>query len=725
MSQPEPKGWAARPGAVPPPPAWRVALASARRNLAVLLFVLTAVTVLAVTGYTRYLISAYVEADQKRFEDDLASAAAEAAFLASGDALASWHGPGDASRPEYRKLVASLSAMQGRDLRITYLRLEDDGTVSVIADSGRPGVPPSRLGDRYDASTRQALSRAFEGRDAPAEPVRALAREGMYAAYSPVLDSLGEVAAVAAAEASRAVGTPAGLPGMRSIAAIQTLALLAFLGSGFACLLGWRREARLADQANRSKSLFLAGMSHEIRTPMNAIIGLSELARRDYGKLKVLEHLKGIKTAGAGLLAIISDILEFSQMEAGEGAREGAPYGTARLVSGAVSVARAGLGAAPLKLLVDIRPDLPETLVGDEARVRRVILNLLGQALRNASGGFVRFSVEHEPEGYAVRLVLRAEVPGAELGPGHLDQLFGGFAPAPDQDAPRPTKGSARPPDGAGLGLALAARFCRAMGGALTVRPGPGGVGAVFRAEMIQKVASWRPVGSLAEAAPGTAAATEAGLMIPDAAVLCVCGSAVRLAEARALLAPYGIEPDGALSGEEALERLARRAYDLVLLDQVMPGLGGADICRAIRSGAGGCYEGLPVVALAEPRAEGSVEILTAAGFSGAIARPVNISELEEALTRWIPPARFRPRYARPWDGPRASASRDASARPSFDEEAWSRSVAAAGALSRPQWATDAFPGEPGVPPSPPAPPAGRTGAVTGPVAAPAAPGQG
>ncbi|MDR1081231.1 MAG: response regulator [Deltaproteobacteria bacterium] len=467
--------------------------------------------------------------------------------------------------------------------------------------------------------------------------------------------------------------------------------------------MGWRREARLADAANRSKSLFLAGMSHEIRTPMNAIIGLSELARRDYGKLKALEHLEGIKTAGAGLLSIINDILEFSRLEAGDRSGEEAPYGTARLISGAVSVVRAGLGAAPLKLLVDARHDLPETLVGDEGRVRRVMLNLLGQALRNARGGFVRFSIEPEPEGYDLRLVLTAEVPGAVMGPGELERLFGGFRPS--DDAPQSEDAlPALPPDGAGLGLALAASVCRALKGGLTVRPGPAGVGAVFRAEMVQKVASWRPVGPLFSAAPA-GGRSEAGFTAPEARVLAACGSREVLDAVAALLAPYGIAADGALSGEEALEKLALRDYDLVLLDQVMAGIGGAGICRRIRSAPGGRFRKLPVVALADPGAEDEADLLTCAGFSGAIAKPVDPAELDDALARWIPRSKTVPRAefgdclvtgsGGPTDGQvRAAWSRAFSGGAAFDEQAWSRSVSTGSALGRSAWSGGHAPGD-------------------------------
>ncbi|MDR1040790.1 MAG: response regulator [Deltaproteobacteria bacterium] len=659
-----------------------------RRSSGALLFVFTALAVLAVALYTRGLISDYIASDRESFAESLSTASAEAAFLASGDEIQGFRGDPDQGSEAYRKLAENLRGFVGGDLRVSYL-LMDDGQVEYVADSGGPGGA-ALPGEPFDSSARLGLSRAFDGQEGPIEDVRGTGRENLYAAYSPVFDSEGNVAAVAAAEAAWGEGLPGWLVGMRWLSAVQTVALLTFLSSGFACLMGWRREARLADAANHSKSLFLAGMSHEIRTPMNAIIGLSELARRDYGKLKALEHLEGIKTAGAGLLSIINDILEFSRLEAGDGFDEGAPYGTARLISGAVAVARAGLGAAPLKLLVDARPDLPETLVGDEGRVRRVILNLLGQALRNARGGFVRFSIEPACEGFDLRLVMTAEVPGAQLGPGDLDRLFGGFNPAADPDGRE--DGAGLPPNGAGLGLALAAGVCRALKGGLTVRRGAGGAGAVLRAELVQKVASWRPVGQLFSAASGRVGRTEPSFAAPEARVLAACGSRESQEGLFALLAPYRIVPDSAMNAEEALEKLAVKDYDLVLLDQVMPGIGGAGICRRIRAVPGGRFAELPVVALAEPRAEGAADVLTCAGFSGAIAKPVTPAELDEALARWIPRSKTLASGAglgdslltgAPGDSGAAAWRRAFSGGTAFDEQAWSRSVSTAYASGR------------------------------------------
>ncbi|MDR1535070.1 MAG: transporter substrate-binding domain-containing protein, partial [Planctomycetota bacterium] len=143
-----------------------------------------------------------------------------------------------------------------------------------------------------------------------------------------------------------------------------------------------RRQTCLAEQAAKAKSVFLARTSHEIRTPMNAIIGLSELARREYGKPKALEYVTGIKNAGAGLLAIINDILDFSQIESGNLPIIPVPYKTASLLNDVLTVIRVRTAETPLELILDISPDIPGSMIGDAGRIKQVLFNLLSNAVK-------------------------------------------------------------------------------------------------------------------------------------------------------------------------------------------------------------------------------------------------------------------------------------------------------------------------------------------------------
>ncbi|MDR1686041.1 MAG: hypothetical protein LBR82_06335, partial [Desulfovibrio sp.] len=139
---------------------------------------------------------------------------------------------------------------------------------------------------------------------------------------------------------------------------------------------------RQAMAASRAKSDFLARTSHEIRTPMNAIIGLSELAQREYGKPKALEYIVGIKNAGASLLAVINDILDFSKIESGNLSILPAPYETASLLNDVLTVTRVRIAETPLELILDISPDIPGSMIGDAGRIKQVLFNLLSNAVK-------------------------------------------------------------------------------------------------------------------------------------------------------------------------------------------------------------------------------------------------------------------------------------------------------------------------------------------------------
>ncbi|MDR1126138.1 MAG: transporter substrate-binding domain-containing protein, partial [Deltaproteobacteria bacterium] len=154
-----------------------------------------------------------------------------------------------------------------------------------------------------------------------------------------------------------------------------------------------QEQTRIAESASAAKSDFLARMSHEIRTPMNAIIGMSELAQREYGVPKALEYITGIKSAGVSLLAIINDILDFSKIESGKLTLDPAPYDTSSMLNDTLGIIRIRLEEKSIELVTDIDPSLPAALMGDVTRVRQVLLNILGNAVKYTEKGFIRFAV--------------------------------------------------------------------------------------------------------------------------------------------------------------------------------------------------------------------------------------------------------------------------------------------------------------------------------------------
>ncbi|MDR1899223.1 MAG: response regulator, partial [Treponema sp.] len=236
-----------------------------------------------------------------------------------------------------------------------------------------------------------------------------------------------------------------------------------------------------ARTASRSKSAFLANTSHEIRTPMNAIIGMSELILRERISGEVYEYTMGIKQAGANLLSIINDILDFSKIEAGKMEILPVHYYFRSVVNDVINVIRVRAMEKSLFLIADIDSALPNDLIGDEVRIRQILLNLLGNAVKYTEKGYIRLSVsaeDRDDEGQGFILNITVEDKGVGIREENLDKVFGEFIQV-DMTANKGVEGT-------GLGLAITKRLCRAMGGDVTVSS-VYGQGSVFTARIPQK----------------------------------------------------------------------------------------------------------------------------------------------------------------------------------------------------------------------------------------------
>ena len=503
-----------------------------------------------------------------------------------------------------------------------------------------------------------------------------------------------------------------------------------------------------AEIANRTKSNFLANMSHEIRTPMNAITGMAELLLRGELPNDARGYARDIKQAAANLISIINDLLDFSKIEAGKLEIYFAKYLLASLVNDAISIIRTRLIEKPVRFYTNIDSGIPNNLIGDEIRLRQILLNLLSNAVKYTDRGHISFSItEIKRENDFVWLKIAVTDTGQGISTEDQAQLFGDFV----QVDTKKNRGI----EGTGLGLAITKRLCMAMNGDITVES-EYGKGSTFTVIIPQSIDSDVPFAAVEDAAskkvliyerrsvyarsvewsldnmkvphtltmdydafaealykeewsfvfsgyglyekikplmekpktafkndrkPSIVLMVEWGIeayipnvrfislpvqslsiantlngkennkdyfdnfvsyeavrfTIPRTRLLVVDDIETNLKVAEGLLSPYQTTVDTCLSGVQAIELIKQREYDIVFMDHMMPGMDGIETTTAIRALDGERFKTMPIVALTANAVSGMKEMFIEKGLNDFLAKPIDISKLDEILERWIP----------------------------------------------------------------------------------------
>jgi two-component system, sensor histidine kinase len=382
-------------------------------------------------------------------------------------------------------------------------------------------------------------------------------------------------------------------------------------------------EARdRAEEGSRAKSEFLANMSHEIRTPMNGVIGMTELALEATMTADQRECLLTVQSSAAALLTVINDILDFSKIEAGKLELDPISFDLRGCVAEATKVLAWQTRLKPVTLRSEVHRDVPQRVIGDPTRLRQVLLNLLGNALKFTERGSVTLTAESRSSDGDLMLEFCVRDTGIGIAPEKQRAIFQAFSQADGS--------MSRRYGGTGLGLTISARLVEMMGGSISVESQPG-QGSCFRFTIRVE-----PAEQLQSGAPAADSALPARTEpTRRLRILLAEDHPVNRQLAVRLLEREGHTVVVAADGREALLALAAASFDIVLMDVQMPVMDGVEANEALRRSERGSGRHTPVVALTANAMKGDRERYLSCGMDGYLTKPIRRKELAETLQRF------------------------------------------------------------------------------------------
>jgi signal transduction histidine kinase/DNA-binding response OmpR family regulator len=389
------------------------------------------------------------------------------------------------------------------------------------------------------------------------------------------------------------------------------------------------KVCQATEAANRAKSQFLANMSHEIRTPLNAILGFTDLLRKgaDCGdEAERLDYLETIYNSSVHLLDLINDVLDLSKIEADRMQIERIRCCPHEIVAGVMSVLRVRAGEKDLDFRCEWPDGVPQTIVTDPVRVKQLLMNLVGNAVKFTHRGSVRLVVRLLGPAEKARMAFDVIDTGIGIAPDKLETIFDAFVQA-DASVTREYGGT-------GLGLAISRRIAQALGGNLTVRSQPRR-GSVFTATIDAGSLEKVPIlpNSAGEGlAAGRRRAAQATTLLPRARVLLVEDGSTNRKLISLVLRKAGAEVLTAENGQIGVDRALAEPFDAILMDMQMPVMDGYTATARLREA--GCR--VPIIALTAHAMAGDETKCQQAGCSGYLTKPVDADRLLETIAEFL-----------------------------------------------------------------------------------------
>jgi signal transduction histidine kinase/CheY-like chemotaxis protein len=395
-------------------------------------------------------------------------------------------------------------------------------------------------------------------------------------------------------------------------------------------------------EAQTAKTNFLANMSYDMRTPLNAVIGLSELSLTRKGvPPDIRGYFERIYGSGLTLMEVISDLLDMSNMESGKFGIIPAEYDLLSLIRETTTLNADHIGSKPIGFKVIVDEKLPSRMIGDSLRIKQVFNNLINNAIRYTSVGFVEWKISATRDGDSVWLVSSVTDTGLGIKPEDIDKIFIDYNNRLDDNRVRNLEGSS------GLALSLTKKIVNRMDGTITAESTLG-KGSVFTVRIRQKYAGDNTIGTKnAESLKNfkyveqkhSDPASMQRIQLPDARVLVVDDVEINLEIAQGMIEPYGITVDCLMNAQEAVEliRLGDPRYDAIFMSRWMSEMDGEEAVRIIRNEINGDYaKTVPIIALTASTLIGNKDVFNTWGFQDVLSKPLNIRQLDEVINTWI-----------------------------------------------------------------------------------------